>query len=431
MAHAKYSPSKMSGIMKCAGRVALESAYPNMSNKAADVGTACHWAASTELEGWKIGHPTCVESWIDRKIKVGDVDVPFTEEMAEWTSQYVESVKVLAGGDPLFVEHQVDFSHIAGIPDQFGTLDAGIVKVALRELQVHDAKFGRHPVPVERNPQLMTYALGLLDEIELLYDIESVRLFIHQPRLYNGPIEWTCTVDELRAFGEEVRIAVERAEEAYGALAGRRDGGVASWAEVYLHPDPNDVDCAYCRAMPTCPAMRRKLEAATGAAFSVVEEKGEEALFPATKMSELSLNSAMNVTDLLEDWIRSVRGEVERRLLAGEQFADWGLELGRQGARKFTDEAAVEKYLKETVRLPIEAICKVELKSPTQLEKLTKAKADEKPVLGPRQWSKLQGWIGRKDPSPSVKPKKVITTPYAAKALDADAFSVVADDSLS
>ena len=50
----------------------------------------------------------------------------------------------------------------------------------------------------------------------------------------------------------------------------------------------------------------------------------------------------MTVAPLAEDYFTAVRAEVERRLLLGMQVPGFGLELGRKGARKFTDEGRVE-----------------------------------------------------------------------------------------
>ena len=43
--------------------------------------------------------------------------------------------------------------------------------------------------------------------------------------------------------------------------------------------------------------------------------------------------------------------------------------------------------------------------SPTTAEKLTKAKEGDKPLIGPRQWPKVEALVTRAAPKPSVAPE--------------------------
>ena len=80
------------------------------------------------------------------------------------------------------------------------------------------------------------------------------------------------------------------------------------------------------------------------------------------------------------------------------------------------------------MRLKVEQMYDFTLISPTSAEKLAKAKKGETPVLGPRQWAKLQKLIGRADPKPSVKPKALIKNPYKPVQPDIAAFSAEPED---
>jgi hypothetical protein len=124
--------------------------------------------------------------------------------MLDYVLRYVDTVWSLAEGNELMVEQRVDFSHIVGV-NSFGTADA--VVIAGNELQIHDLKYGRGvQVDAEQNEQLQLYALGALEQFSLLYDFDSVRLFIHQPRL-NHVSEWALSVEELLAFGQRAQEA--------------------------------------------------------------------------------------------------------------------------------------------------------------------------------------------------------------------------------
>ena len=88
------------------------------------------------------------------------------------------------------------------MPEGFGTGDACIV--ADDVLHVIDLKYGVGiMVSAERNPQMMCYALGLLEAFDGIYDITTVRMSIFQPRRDNVStfemskpdlLEWADTV---------------------------------------------------------------------------------------------------------------------------------------------------------------------------------------------------------------------------------------------
>ena len=136
---------------------------------------------------------------------------------------------------------------------------------------------------------------------------------------------------------------------------------------------------------------------------------------------------------------------MEGYLLSGGESTLYGLELGRQGHRRWSDPAAAEKMLREQFRLTIEDAYNLKVKSPTQVEKLAgmdkaslaKAKkrakkgeampAEEQPIVGPVQWKRINALIVRNPAKPSVKLKASITTPYTAPALDGASFESVAE----
>ena len=95
------------------------------------------------------------------------------------------------------VEQKLDYSQYA--PDGFGTGDLVIVSDGI--LDVVDLKFGMMRVSANENPQLKLYALGALDMFGLLYDIESVRMTICQPKL-DSISTFEISVDELMEWAE-------------------------------------------------------------------------------------------------------------------------------------------------------------------------------------------------------------------------------------
>jgi hypothetical protein len=243
--------------------------------------------------------------------------------------------------------------------------------------------------------------------------VKTVRLIVYQPRVYSGPREYTLPLGDLSVFSDDARL---KAKATVGAAKMHGQMKPGEWERIYLHPDPNEEDCAFCKAQATCPAAQAKVQAVIGADFDTVVETGAEAqMDEALAQAEpADLDTAMSAVGFVEDWCKAVRAECERRLLAGEDMPNWGLELGRQGPRKWTDGHDVEKYLRDTVRLTVE-------------DTYNLAKGD-KPLIGPRQWKKLVALVTRAEPKPSVKPKAAIKTPYRAKPPSGDDFNPVEDD---
>lgn len=258
--------------------------------------------------------------------------------------------------------------------------------------------------------------------------VKQIRLVIYQPKVYNGPREYTLPLSELSNFADDARLAAKAVDGA----AKMFDNGKFSreeWDRIYLHQNPNEEDCAFCKAMATCPAAQTKVQAVIGADFGTVIETGAEAQLAdaLTQAQPADLDQCMSAVGFVEDWCKAVRAECERRLLAGEDMPNWGLELGRQGPRKWADAAEAERYLRDTVRLKIEDAYNLKLRSPTQIEELSKG---NDPLVGPRQWKKLTAMVTRAEPKPSVKPKAAITKPYTPTPPSGADFNPVVEDDL-
>lgn len=276
--------------------------------------------------------------------------------------------------------------------------------------------------------------------------VKTIRLMIYQPRV-GGPREWVCDLDYLERFAATARskaASVEVAAREYNRMKGSPETE-AQWAKIFINPTPNDAECAFCKAMAVCPNAEAKVLEALGtdtapvadAFAAVAADEGMGAQIVAKAAAGDLLTAKLDAVPFIEDWCAAVRGEAERRLLAGDVVPGYGLELGRQGPRKWADPNAVAEVVRKQFRLTVEDAFNLQLKSPTQLEALA-PKIDKKtgkpkplkegetpPVLGPRQWNKLQEFVTRSDPKPSVKPTKAIKNPYQPVA--ADAFSNVAE----
>lgn len=400
-AHARLSPSSAHRWMRCSGSLALESQFPDTTSEYAEEGTAAHEVAALCLEGQQYA-----DAFVGRLMSNG---VECTGDMAENVQKYVDTVVQYAEGHTLLVEQRVDFSNYIGVPGSFGTSDAVIL--AGDELQVHDLKYGRGVVvDAEENEQLMLYALGALNEFGMLGDFKRVRCVIHQPRL-GAVSEWDCTVEELLEFAEEARVAAAKAVNPPFKVL---------WEEGPLQRidelTPGDKQCRFCKAKATCPALAEKVQEEIGASFDVIPDLDTK--YAALVYNDDNLSQKMKATDLIEQWCKAVRAEVERRLLAGEKVDGYKLVEGKRGARQWASEADAEAKLK-AMRLRTEQMYSMKVISPTQAEKLLKD--------NPRRWSSLQELITQRDGSPSVAPMSDKRPALEVKPV-ADEFEVVGDD---
>lgn len=206
-AHAKLSPSGAHRWMACPGSVVLEGDFPDTSSVYADEGTAAHTLASWCLEG-----KTNADIFKGEEIAVGERKFLVDDAMVDYVQDYVKLVREYAQDGTLLVEQRVPIGHLTGEEGATGTSDAVIIKG--NELMVVDLKYGMGvKVDATNNPQLQMYALGALEEFELLGDFEYVTMVIHQPRL-NHVSEWWVPVAVLHEFAHQVRDAAAQVEKA-------------------------------------------------------------------------------------------------------------------------------------------------------------------------------------------------------------------------
>lgn len=388
MAHAKLSPSGAHRWMACPGSVVLEAAYPDEGSSYAREGSAAHELAAIVLEE----NDDTAANYIGKRVEFYDGDEPVlwevTEDMARHVDDYVKLVREYAEGGTLMVEQRLSIGHITGEEGAKGTSDVVIVKG--QELIVMDLKFGMGvKVDAADNPQLQLYALGALNEFDMLADFNMVTMVIHQPRL-NHVSEWSIPVAQLQEFALSAEAAANITRDAQDVLA---KNDKLDW--MYLNP--GEKQCKFCKAKSSCPALRAEVtEVVGGSAAATIEEFAE---FTPEKVdmqtSDNYLPIAMSKVELVEQWCKSVRAEVERRLLAGQPVDGYKLVEGKRGSRKWRSESDAETLLK-SFRLRQDEMYDFSLISPTKAEKLFKE--------NPKRWAKVQDLITQSAGKPSVAP---------------------------
>lgn len=455
-AHARFSPSKAQRFMTCAGSLGLEELCPDTASKFAMEGTAAHqlleWALQSEAKS--------AHAFQGRNIIVteGEGAQAITEEYEadEKMCDYIQSVvddvlervaayKLMPGvvNVTLHSERRVDFSAVVGVPDQFGTADI-IIVVEYDDgsitLFVGDLKYGKGvAVYAEGNEQLMTYALGLASSYEVTSDVRYVDMAIYMPRLDyidTHAIEYR----DLKAFGDELRIAVKEAEKQAAVVEdiitvhGENDLWshiVAAWKAKKITLTAGDKQCQFCKAKADCPALQNKALSSVMDTFTDLDEvEGEIAVETKRSINKLDsgivpverLSELMQAADLIEDWIKAVRSRVETMLLTGQQVPGFKVVAGRRGHRYWADKQAVENILKKKMRLKDAEMFSMTLISPTQAE--TKFKKTK-----PRQWELLAEHIDQPEGSPTIAPESDKRPALVMKSTADEFDDLGADDS--
>ena len=208
----------------------------------------------------------------------------YTDAYRDFVIEQLNQAKQRTADAILLLEQRLDFSKY--VPEGFGTGDCVIISD--RRLQIIDLKYGKGvPIQAEGNPQMRLYALGALETYDFLYDIEEIDMCIFQPRIDNID-DAVMTATELRAWGEEIRPAAEKA---------------FSGTEEYCAG--NHCDTNFCKARPFCRAYaERKQEMAkydfkkpaqlTTEEISEILEQAEALAKWATLIKEYALDEAVN-----------------------------------------------------------------------------------------------------------------------------------------
>lgn len=442
-AHSKFSASAAERWMGCPGSMVLEVGAADSTSEYAAEGTVAHDIAAqclrenSPVDGRRAHH------FLGQTMSADGFDFVVDEDMAKAVNVYIEEVYQRAATGQLLVEVQVNYADTLNMrkADAWGTSDAIIVRET--EIEVIDLKFGRgKEVDAERNKQMMLYALGALEEYDgIAGDFETVRMTIIQPRIKDAPSEWSCTVAELRAWGQTARshaISVCQAEAIGATILDEADA--FAWRETFLRP--GEEQCRWCKAKATCPALRAEVAStvfshvpADPDEFAELPDKAAEHV-PVADVKWLA--AALAKADMIDGWLKAVRGEVERRLLAGEGVPGYKLVQGKRGNRAWSNKADAEALLK-SMRLKVEEMYELSLISPTAAEKLApKYGKDGKPIppkegtppplIGPRQWPKLKELIVQADGKPSVAPAEDPRPALEIKPVADDFADQSADD---
>lgn len=318
--HALLSPSSAHRWMNCPLAPRLEATLPEKPSEYAREGTVAH--SVCEITAKKKFKKVKAAEY-NRVIKKLKTDASWDDEMLHTAETYVEHLTERAmefANEPYIAfEVKVDISDY--VPEAFGRCDC--VMFGGDTLIITDYKHGKGvPVSPDENPQLMLYALGALKLYKPLFGValKKVAVYIDQPRIgaYDG---WTCTVDELLAWGESVK------PKAQMALMGFGEYHAGDW-------------CRFCRANGICKA---QAEQQIGAFDDFSAAVGN----PTALLSPSEMGEVLKRGETLVSWYETVREKALESLLNGEKIPGYKVVEGRS-TRCWTDQDKALDKLQES-----------------------------------------------------------------------------------
>jgi len=302
--HAILSASSSDRWLHCPPSARLCESYDDKGSNYAAEGTDAHALCEFKLRqalGMEATDPTENLKW-------------FNEEMSDCATGYaayvleqVEAAKQTCTDPVVLIEQRVDFSR--WVESSFGTADCIII--ADGTLQIIDYKHGLGVlVSAEENPQMQCYALGALELFDGIYDINSVRMTIYQPRR-NNVSTYEISKDELYRWADEVLKPT-----ADLAFAGDGNFLCGEW-------------CGFCKAKHECRAR----------ADANMELARYDFKLPPLLTDEEVEEILVRADDLVT-WAADIKEYALQQAISGKKWNGWKLVEGRSN-RRYTNETAV------------------------------------------------------------------------------------------
>jgi len=313
--HAFLSPSASHRWLNCPPSAKLCVALPDQTSPYAAQGTDAHELCAYLVEkalGRDVKDPTESLSYYDAEMQ------NCAEGYAEFVMQEYELAKQTCPDTDVLIEQKVDFSKWV----EGGTGTADCILLSDGTAEIIDYKHGLGVmVSAESeefggNPQLMCYALGLIDMFDGIYNIDTIRMAIYQPRRDNVSI---CQIskDDLMKWAEETLSPT-------AILATKGEGEFKAGEH-----------CQFCKVKATC---RKRAE------YNLEMAKYDFEV-PAT-LEDHEIEAILMKVDQLTSWAEDVKEYALNQALQGKEYEHFKVVEGRSN-RKYTDENAVAFAVKD------------------------------------------------------------------------------------
>lgn len=307
--HALLSASSSKRWLNCTPSARLEEQFTKDTGSVyAEEGTAAHALAEHKLK-------RLLKRRSRRPVSDYQCDEmeDCTDGYAAYAMEQIELAKQSCSDPIVLIEQHLDYS--AYVPEGFGTGD--LVIVADGTLAVIDLKYGKGvAVEAEWNPQMMLYGLGALELFDAIYDIDTVRMTIYQPRL-ESVSTWEISVSGLMEW-----VETELRPKAALAINGEGEFRCGFW-------------CRFCKAKNTCRARAEEYLRLAQMEFQAP-----------VLLSDEEVAEVLKVADDLAKWAADVYAfATDEAITHGKQWTGFKLVEGRSN-RKYTDEEEVAEAAK-------------------------------------------------------------------------------------
>jgi len=346
-------------VIACPGSVALvQKMPPKPSSEHADRGTMLHDVIS-EILGKCLPWDQFIGTTYEGQVLTQEL---FDEKIAV-------ALELLDQVDPhknmeYEVETRVGFGDL--LPGVFGSTDL-VGRIGSRAV-VLDWKFGDGVVvDAEDNDQLMFYAAACMRTPSAQWAFDGaleIELVIVQPPMIK---RWVTTKERIKQFEQTLVQAVKQAQQPDAKLA------------VGDH-------CRWCAGKPICPKM-------TGAVDRALQVQLKE-------IDVDTLGRYLKNADLLEDWIKDLRGLALQLLEKNLPVPGYKL-VQKQARRKWTDESKAKEALLD-MGLKESVVVETSVMSPAQAEKALKKRWADLPEGLVKSESSGTTLASEDDPHPAV-----------------------------
>ncbi len=308
--HKKLSASGSERWHECPGSVALSAKCPPSKESAySKEGTVAHTLMEKVLTDTANAFYYVGKDFGKFKI---------TEEMATHVQAFVDEVRNIKNelGAELHVEKKIELNHIH--PDVGGTADVILVQ-PFGEIWVIDFKYGAGvAVSATRNPQLLTYALGAVQD----QDYSKVVLAIAQPRVDHEEgrfRKWECGPEEITEFAKLVRQKALETQKPNAPLK------LGEW-------------CRWCPASAICPEQHKR-------ALEVARTDFDSPILPDVKsLTPQQISKVIEHRKLIEQWFESVEAYAHGVLMQGGSIEGVKL-VAKRSERIWVDQQRATDFL--------------------------------------------------------------------------------------
>ena len=325
--HALLSPSAAMRWLNCTLAPRLEATLPEKTSEYAMEGTLAHSVCEATA---KLHFKKIMKASHTAAIKHLKQEALWNEEMLITAETYAEHLLERAmtfKHEPYIAfEIKVDLSDY--IPEGYGRCDCTMF--GDNTLIITDYKHGKGvKVSAENNPQMMLYALGALKLYRPLFGdaIKNVQMCIDQPRI-NSYECWSCTTDELLAWGESIKPIAQKAYMGFGEYK------AGEW-------------CQFCRANGQCKAQAQQQISALDDFNPTALADGSGTVvstenIPPSVLTPEEISEVLKRGKTLAAWYKAVEEHALEILLNGEAIPGYKVVEGRSNRTWSNQDAAMD-----------------------------------------------------------------------------------------